>query len=791
VKHIPELLSPAGSVNSVKAAVNAGCDAVYVGSPALSARGSADSLTDKELTGIIEYCHLRGVKVYITVNIVYADSELPNLFKHMSEMYKAGADAFIMQDMGAAAARQLFPEIELHASTQMTAQSLNDVLYLQKAGFNRIILSRELSVDEIKNITAGTSAGIEIFVHGALCYCYSGRCLMSGHIGKRSGNRGKCAQPCRQNYTLRSNGTELSGYLLSAKDLMTYAFLDELIETGAVAFKIEGRSKSPEYVAQVTRAYRERLDLLAETKNARPPDPGHPTLRNLHQIFNRGGFTDGYYKNPRGGTHMLSLDSPKPVGAYIGRVAAYNRVGKTCKILLEHDINNGDGIYVAAKNGPYPGTYINKPAQSGEIAEIRLDGAVCISDSVYKSYDKKLMDELKTFYVSDTRRVTAKASVRAVLGEPVSLRVDYGGISFTVNGAAVAQSQTKPVTAERIVEQLSKTGGTPFIFEFDGGMVTDNIFISMAELNELRRAAVTELETRIIACRKRASDVIYEQLPVMAAPTPATPRLSVLVRNEPQFNGAIASKSVGRVYFEFTNHLLDNLDLYTEKCRANDIGLFIALPGVIDGYPYLETLENSGIDGYLCRNFGELHMLSDSKKRIAVDSTFNIVNSRSYSHYAADTVCLSYENTANSISRITAAADNAEIIVHGKIPIMTTKQCLLRTNNNGCEHKTQGGYTLADKTGAKFSAVTDCRLCCTHIFSDRPLYMLHKLEELKACNASWYRISLSDEDADETLNLCLAYKGAISGARNAGAEAMADGIVGGEFTYGYFFKGFD
>jgi len=278
---MPELLSPAGDFASAKAAINAGADAVYLGGKSFSARSFAQNFTEEELDDIINYAALRNVKIYIAINTLYSNEEIPRVLEFATNMYKSGASAFILQDIGLASLlKDHLPEIELHASTQMTIHSANGVKYMEQLGFSRVILSRELSLPEIKKINKSVNIGTEVFVHGAMCVSYSGQCLMSSLLGGRSGNRGKCAQPCRLPYTMQ----ETKGYLLSPKDMMTLEILDEITESGVSALKIEGRMKSPEYVYTVTKAYRDKLD-------------GHkPDIEAVKQIFNRGGgFSTGYY----------------------------------------------------------------------------------------------------------------------------------------------------------------------------------------------------------------------------------------------------------------------------------------------------------------------------------------------------------------------------------------------------------------------------------------------------------------------------------------------------------------
>ena len=246
-KNCAELLSPVGTRESLYSAVNNGCDAIYLGGKKFNARKYASNFSDEELIEIIDFCHIRGVKVLITLNILYKDCEINDVLKFVSKMYSAGVDAFIVQDLGIfSILKKIFPEIRLHASTQMTAHNIHTVKFLEKLGYARVVLSRELSMNEIENICNNTSCEIEVFIHGALCVSYSGRCLMSSLIGERSGNRGQCAQPCRLKYAFYKNGKKIAeNYLLSPSDIMSLDFIDNLVNSGVKSFKIEGRMKSP------------------------------------------------------------------------------------------------------------------------------------------------------------------------------------------------------------------------------------------------------------------------------------------------------------------------------------------------------------------------------------------------------------------------------------------------------------------------------------------------------------------------------------------------------------------
>ncbi|MFA7467967.1 MAG: peptidase U32 family protein, partial [Desulfotomaculaceae bacterium] len=345
----PELLAPAGGRDALVAAVQNGADAVYLGGRQFNARRGADNFDIKELAEVIEYAHMRGVKVYVTVNILLADTELREAIRFLHAIYNAGADAAIVQDVGLIRlARLVVPELELHASTQMTAHNLPGVEFLRDAGLKRVVLAREMNLDSVRHIRERAGVQLETFVHGALCICYSGQCLMSSMIGGRSGNRGRCAQPCRLEYRLVdkdgkpvADAGQWGEYLLSPKDLNLSDYIPRLMAAGIDSFKIEGRMRRPEYVATVIRIYRELIDRALDGGDFAVT--GEETV-DLAQIFNRGFSTGYFFGNP--GQNLMSYKRPNNRGVLLGRVKHYNqRVGRV-EIELEAPLATGDGIEV-------------------------------------------------------------------------------------------------------------------------------------------------------------------------------------------------------------------------------------------------------------------------------------------------------------------------------------------------------------------------------------------------------------------------------------------------------------
>ena len=390
-----ELLAPVGSFDALKAAVQNGANAVYLGGKEFSARASANNFDRDELKEAVRYAHIRGVQVFVTANTLRKQNEIEEFLEYIKYLYDIDVDAIILQDIGMARlVKELLPDFEIHASTQMVAHSLEDVLYLQNIGFDRVVLARELNIQEIEHICKNSNVDIEVFVHGALCVCYSGQCLMSSMLGNRSGNRGRCAQPCRQKYELIDiySGEVINTdgeYLLSPKDLNSIQDIDKVIEAGVHSLKIEGRMKRPEYVATVIGSYRKTIDEYMETKKINVSDE---TMNNLYTIFNRK-FTKGYLFGDVG-EDIMNSNRPNNLGLYIGKVVDYNRKAKRLKIKLENTLKKGDGISIGG------GTIGRIIKSNGDIANIGYKGETIELDFMIDGildYDQNLIECLSLY----------------------------------------------------------------------------------------------------------------------------------------------------------------------------------------------------------------------------------------------------------------------------------------------------------------------------------------------------------------------------------------------------------
>jgi len=430
-----ELLSPVGDFECLKAAVQNGADSVYFGANLFSARAFAHNFDEAELKKAIEYAKLRGVKTNLTLNTLIKDNEFDNAIKLASKAYEFGIDAIIIQDLGLAKKLiELFPDLPMHGSTQMTIHNLNGALKLQELGFKRVVLSRELSLTEIEYICKNTSIEIECFVHGALCISYSGQCLFSSMLGGRSGNRGKCAGPCRLPYKLIENDKAIdSGYLLNTRDLCGLEFLPQLINAGVDCLKIEGRMKSPEYVATVTNIYRKYID-LAYSKN--DFNINIEDKKTLLQAFNRGNFSSGHLDSSEN-RNLVFKEKPNNMGLFIGIIQKYNPNKGHITLKIQEKLNIGDTISVGNENGSYKISELMnkntnlKETQVGQTVTIgRMKGNIKVGDKVYRLSSKELTTIAKESYKKEVKKTALNCTVSIKKNTPISINIK----SYTKNG---------------------------------------------------------------------------------------------------------------------------------------------------------------------------------------------------------------------------------------------------------------------------------------------------------------------------------------------------------------------
>jgi len=780
-KTTPELLSPAGGIDSAIAAINAGADAIYVGGKNFSARSSAQNFTAPEIVDLIEYAAVRRVKIYIAVNTLYKNDEIPRVLDFVDQMYRQGAAAFILQDPGLAyILKSHFPEIEVHASTQMTIHSTAGAKYMKDMGFSRVVLSRELSLNEVKEISNTSGIECEVFVHGALCVSYSGQCLMSSLIGGRSGNRGKCAQICRTKFNLLKDDlnefprkSTKSGYLLSPKDMMTLDVLNDITAAGVASLKIEGRMKGPEYVYLVTKAYRDKLDGITKTD----------TTQDLLQIFNRGGsFTTGYWQVPSQSdlSGMLSTVTPKSTGILVGHVDSYK--AEKCKITFTHDMHPGDGIELWTTDGNHVGTGVSKQIAAGESHIFALNGSIQSGNKVYRSYEKRLIDDTKKAIASE-KKITICGTIEAVVGQRLKLTLSMDNHTVEKIGDIVEAARSAPMSEKDIIGQLSKSGNMPFVINFTGCKIDDNIFVSKAALNQLRRSALQELEAAIIKNIKR-HNIVHTKLAFNKAldnrtQSPIQHALSAQIDNVNHLP-AIFACNIFRVYLGYTS---DNIAALPSVLNLKgDTQLFVALPHIsrngaeADMCTTFSYLETTDIDGYLVSTYGQLKMLRSigTKKQIVLTYTFNIFNNWAIEFFTKTGVDVTLSQELNIHEIKAMDTRNFELVVYGRQTLMSTHICPV-----GCAQN--GKHQLRDKMGMTFPIKTDCTNCTAHILNCKTLDTASKFQAIKDIGAKRLRLIFTDENEKTIINTIDRYKAAIAGAA---APKPLEGT-----TYGHFYRG--
>lgn len=557
----PEILAPAGSIEGLKAAIAAGCDAVYIGGSRFGARAFADNPALDEMMDAIAYCHLHDVKIYLTVNTILKDREIQNaLFSFLRSYYEAGIDAVIVQDMGVLHfIKEHFPSLAIHASTQMTLTMGKGTKLLKQYHVTRMVPARELTIEELCQMRKDTDLELEVFVHGALCYCYSGQCLFSSMLGGRSGNRGRCAQPCRMSYQCQGpskkgmdrlaeskfRGIKAGDYLLSPKELCNLLYLPELIEAGVDSFKIEGRMKRPEYTAFVTAIYRKYADLyfslgkkgyqryLSEHEREWQED-----LRCLAEIYNRSGFTQGYLeglagditkRHPQKGGEMLASLRPKHGGVCVGEVLSVGRqevVYRTSKRLSAQDVVEFRNAWQQPSYEYTLGTDV--AANQKVTARYQKGSKIQAGDKVYRTKDAALLADIRERYIDSKRQLAVCGRLAAEKGKELRLLVERKSSQRVENGLAaqkvepsesVLRGQNKetqqevirieclgdiyqeannhPATEESVKKALNQTGNSPFYFEELTVELSGSLFLPVGALKKLRRQAFELLETKI------------------------------------------------------------------------------------------------------------------------------------------------------------------------------------------------------------------------------------------------------------------------------------------------------
>ena len=794
-----ELLSPVGNFEALKAAVQNGSDAVYFGADIFSARAFANNFNIEELKKAIEYAKLRGVKTNLTLNTLPKDSELEKAFYLAKKAYEFGIDAIIVQDLGLASLLiKAFPDLPIHASTQMSIHNLEGVLKLENLGFKRVVLSRELSINEIEYISKNSSVELECFVHGALCISYSGQCLFSSMIGGRSGNRGKCAQSCRLPYELLENDKKIdSGYLLSTKDLCSLDFIPELILAGVKSFKIEGRMKSSQYVATVTRIYKKYIHLAQKLIQFNKVDDyfvEEKDRKELMQVFNRGNFSSGHL-GIDANKDLIYKQKPNNMGLFLGIIEKYNQNKGYISIKLNEPIEIGDTISLENESGLYniselmqKGKNI-KDTKVGDFVTIgRMKGNIKPGDKVYKMSSKKLLKAANESFNGEYKKILLDSIVKIKKDLPISILVTLHDnnsskyrlyknmkIECSLDDVIPVEAKNRPLDISTIVSHISKTNNTPFEFDTIKIDLDDNLFLpKVSMLNELRRLALE----KVLAYAKnniyRISNVNYsdfDNYKYLENSINDSSKISVLLNTlNLEYSYDKLSKSISNIYVPIKYFANNHYEKIINILSTN-YNLYIYLPTIIRSNCrnlfanfITSSLDKFSIKGFVISNLGNLNFLKNleidiNKYDVVSNFTLNVYNKYSVLKLKELGVnkftpaCeLDKENILNLCNLNILPK---ELLVYGNIPLMNMRYCLLGKSNlcyPTCTTKCKNlnnKYYLKDRLNMKFRLLPDNLQTITTIYNSKTLSILHN----DFNNINSYRIDILDENIDDINNI--------------------------------------
>jgi putative protease len=811
----PELLAPAGDWDCARAAVENGADGIYFGLERFNARMRAGNFTTADLPKMMEFLHRRGVRGYVTFNILAFPGELAEAERYLRAIIAAGTDAVIVQDVGVCRlVRRLSPDFPIHASTQMSVSSAAGVEFARELGCQRVILARECSVKEIEQIHSAfrnpqSAIELEVFIHGALCVAYSGQCLTSESLGGRSANRGECAQACRLPYELIRDGQPVllgdRRYLLSPQDLAGLDLLPDLLRAGVHAFKIEGRLKSPEYVANITRIYRAVLDGVLNRESGKTGSSDGPFASSrlscstqdrydMEMSFSRGLHT-GWFR----GTDNQALVHArfgKKRGVFLGEVS---RVQGECVLLkLQAPLKPGDGIVFDAGRP-------DEKEEGGRVYDVELRGVetllgfgrgdvdfrrVRVGDKLWKTSDPELDRRLRQSFAGDQphyqRPVTME--IHGCVGQPLTLVVqDKAGHVVRLGSAMpLVAAQKRPLDTERLREQLGRLGGTPFALGELRNRLEGAVMLPVSELNRLRRDAATQLEAmraqpkrwKLVAPASLPTAFDSQQNNVAGKDAGATANLIVLVRSMPQLDAALRT-GVTTIYCEF-----ENPKLYRDAVagiRNPKSEIFVTPPRITkpgDDW-ILKQVRSCDADGYLVRNYDHLKFFAGC--RCVGDFSLNVANPIAAEHFinrfGLEHVTASYDLDAAQLESLLRGAPPAwfEIVIHQHMPMFHMEHCVF------CAFLTTGtDYTncgrpcdrhdvrLRDRVGAEHPVRADAG-CRNTVFNARAQTGAEHVTRLMELGARRFRVEFLNEPPSQVAQTIEKYRqllaGKVSGAQ--------------------------
>ena len=823
-----ELLAPAGSREALVAAVENGANAIYLAGNAFGARAYASNFDREALREAIHFAHLRKVAIHVTVNTIVADEEMGPLRDYLRFLYEAGADAVLVQDLGVArVAHETVPDLPLHASTQMSVSSLEGVRALAELGFTRVVLARELSLKEIRHICAHAPIEIETFMHGALCVCYSGQCLMSSMIGGRSGNRGRCAQPCRLPYTLVDEkgqdvlGDKAGSYLLSPRDLSTIDVIPDLIEAGVSSLKIEGRMKRPEYVATVVRTYREAIDTYYAGKGYAVTQEERDDLA---QIFNRD-FTTAYLEG-RPGKAMMSDRRPNNRGLLIGRVTAYDWDRRIVTVKLSGRLGLGDQVDFWVKVGGRVTATISaltdakgravEEGQAGDTVSFAIPSAVRDHDRVFKVYDARLMERAKETYASGApvRRIPVAIAVRAAVGEPLTVTLcDAEGHRGEGRTDFIGEpARKRPLSEEIIRKQVSRLGTSVYEMKSLHCEIEGEVMVPMSEINEARRKAVEaldalrlkEIEAREHRPEPKFTDRIARQKPPKA-------RFLVAVDTLGKAEAALAAGADGILFggesYEHRVIAPEEYERAWQMAREAGARIDFNTPRIVhDGQQkHVECLLDAFAafppDAVHVHNIAMLALVRRLTD-FAIHADYSLISYNKQTlaflkDYGASGATLSPELTAKEIRQLAKESPlPLTCIVHGRLELMVSNYCVTGSFLGGCgegpctQPCTRGHFALKDRKDALFPLAMD-QFCHMHVLNSKVLSMMPHAMKFRAAGIETMQIEAKAMGEKEIAAIVKAYRKAMAFPEEPD-EAQLSWIheqEGKDITRGHYFRG--
>ncbi len=824
-----ELLAPAGDWDALLTALAGGADAVYLGCKAFSARQYASNFDLEKLKLAADLLHYHRKKIYVTVNTLVSDTEMPEALELLGRIYNTGIDAVIIQDLGLISlAQKYLPELELHASTQMTVHNGAGALFLKKLGIKRIVLARELTKEEVQAIKEESGLEVEVFVHGALCVCYSGQCLMSSMIGGRSGNRGRCAQPCRLEYQLFRGKEELKtkgNFLLSPKDLALAEMIPDLSRAGVASLKIEGRMKRPEYVYTVVKIYRRLLNRYTENPSEYRIEPAE--IRKLSETFNRG-FTTGYFGGKRN-REIIGVARPNNRGVFLGRIIAVNQRNGLITLRLDTDLAPGDMVEVWVSKGGRASAVIEslhdqsgaqlQSAKAGDTVAFGVEGKAYPGDRVFKIASAQLQNETKQALDQENPelKIICKAVISGSINQPLVLIFEDrdGNQGRAISSILLQAARNRPLTTEVLREQLGRLGNTPFRLGEIENRLEEGLMLPLSELNELRRQAVSFLAEKRLAPYQREKTALNFTLPEMTfdQEPKSSSRLSVWVADLP---GVIAAAKAGAdlIYAggdELTGFRWDKdaLARAYEGAHTKGAKLIMGLPRINregqkrDWIKYFDNLFRMENDGIIVSDLGALELaLSGSDRPLYLNYTFNFFNQWSFNLPEKERIKqitlspeLSLTQITGLLKRRSPLGPALECLVQGPLELMVSEYCPIGSSvgkeNEGCHSFCRNGrYYLKDRLKMDFPIFTD-QYCRMHLLNSVDLCLYPDLEKLAQLPLT-LRLELKTFNAEAVGFFVENYEQKKNGNLPADPEKVIEEfrkITGRGITKGHYFRG--